>query len=130
VHDWAATIARHWLYETADALRIAELRSAADPEVAGLAGRIEREEAYHRMHAQMWADRLLASPERGRFEAAVGELWPSALGLLGEELRDRLCESLGREPVEAVERGAHTDGLRPLWEEMTMVRRSVPGAAW
>ena len=130
VPDWAATIARHWLYETADALRVAELKTAADPAVAGLAERIEREEAYHRMHAQMWADRLLASPERARLEAAVDELWPYALGLLEGELRGRLCESLEREPVEAVERGGHTDELRPLWDEMTMVRRSVPGATW
>jgi ring-1,2-phenylacetyl-CoA epoxidase subunit PaaC len=130
VPDWAATIARHWLYETADALRIAELKAAPDPEVAGLAGRIEREEAYHRMHAQMWADRLRASPEAARFEAAVDALWPYALGLLDGELRARLCETLGRKPVESVEREGHTEELRPLWEEMTMVRRSVPGATW
>jgi ring-1,2-phenylacetyl-CoA epoxidase subunit PaaC len=130
VHDWAATIARHWLYETADALRIARLKAAPDPEVAGLAGRIEREEAYHRMHAQMWADRLRASAERPRFEAAADELWPYALGLLDDELRGPLCEDLGREPVEPVDRGGHTEELQPLWEEMTMVRRSVPGATW
>jgi ring-1,2-phenylacetyl-CoA epoxidase subunit PaaC len=130
VPDWAATIARHWLYETADALRIAELKAAPDPEIAGLAGRIEREEAYHRMHAQMWADRLSASAEGARFEAAVDELWPYAVGLLDDQLRGRLCEALGREPVETVERGRHTDELQSLWEEMTMVRRSVPGATW
>ena len=28
------------------------------------------------------------------------------------------------------ERGVHSDELRSLWEEMTMVRRSVPGATW
>ena len=28
------------------------------------------------------------------------------------------------------ERGDHSDELRELWEEMTMVRRSVPGATW
>ena len=130
VPDWAATIARHWLYETADALRIAELKTAADPAVAGLAERIEREEAYHRMHAQMWADRLRGSSERARFEAAVDELWPYALGLLEGELRGPLCEILEREPVEAVERAGHTEELRPLWDEMTMVRRSIPGAQW
>jgi 1,2-phenylacetyl-CoA epoxidase catalytic subunit len=91
---------------------------------------MEREEVYHRIHADMWAERLLASPERERFEAAVDELWPYALGLLPSEQRGPLCELVGREPVEAVERGTHTDDLRPLWEEMTMVRRSVPGAAW
>jgi ring-1,2-phenylacetyl-CoA epoxidase subunit PaaC len=130
VHDWAGTIARHWLYETADALRVAALMESDWPELAGLAAKMDREEAYHRMHAQMWADRLRGSAERERFETAVEELWPAALGLLEGEQRDRLCELVGREPVEAVGRNEHTDELAPLWEEMTMVRRSVPGATW
>src|SRR6266498_4292551 len=75
------------------------------------------------MHADMWADRLR---DEARFRSAVDELWPSALGLLEPGQRDRLCEILSREPVDPVERGEHTEELRPLWEEMTMVRRSVP----
>src|SRR6185436_7946751 len=73
--DWARTIARHWLYESADAIRIGGLKASDDPDVAGLAEKIDREE------------------------------------------------------VEAIEQGERND-LRPLWEEMTMVRRSVPGASW
>jgi ring-1,2-phenylacetyl-CoA epoxidase subunit PaaC len=130
VHDWAGTVARHWLYETADSLRVAALMESDWSELAGLAAKMDREEAYHRMHAQMWADRLRGSAERERFETAVEELWPAALGLLEGEQRDRLCELVGREPVEAVGRNEHTDELAPLWEEMTMVRRSVPGATW
>jgi ring-1,2-phenylacetyl-CoA epoxidase subunit PaaC len=127
VPDWARTIARHWLYETADAIRIEELKASGDPEVAGLAEKIDREEAYHRMHADMWADRLR---DEARFSSAVDELWPSALGLLEHRQRDRLCELVGRRPVDPVERGTHTEELAPLWEEMTMVRRSLPGASW
>jgi ring-1,2-phenylacetyl-CoA epoxidase subunit PaaC len=127
VPDWAQTIARHWLYETADSVRIQALMNSDDPEIAGLAGKIDREEAYHRMHADMWAERLR---DEARFRTAVDELWPSALGLLEPGQRGRLCEVTGRDPVDAVERGEHTEELRPLWEEMTMVRRSIPGAAW
>jgi ring-1,2-phenylacetyl-CoA epoxidase subunit PaaC len=127
VPDWAQTIARHWLYETADAIRIEALQASDDLDVAGLAGKIDREEAYHRMHADMWAERLR---DEARFRTAVDELWPSALGLLQPGQRGRLCEVTGRDPVDAVERGEHTEELRPLWEEMTMVRRSIPGAAW
>jgi ring-1,2-phenylacetyl-CoA epoxidase subunit PaaC len=104
VPDWAATIARHHLYETADAERIAALKESDDPEIAGLAAKIDREEAYHRMHAQMWFERLQDEP---RFKAAVDELRP----LL--EVRDD-----------------HTPELAELLEEMTMVRRSVAGATW
>jgi ring-1,2-phenylacetyl-CoA epoxidase subunit PaaC len=127
VPDWAQTIARHWLYETADAIRIEALQVSDDPEVAGLAEKIDREEAYHRMHADMWAERLR---DEARFRTAVDALWPSALGLLEPGQRGRLCEVTGRDQVDAVERGEHTEELRPLWEEMTMVRRSIPGAAW
>ena len=127
VPDWARTIARHWLYETADAIRIEALKEASNPAVAGLAEKIDREETYHRMHAQMWQERLGDDP---RFGAALEELWPYALGLLDEEQRDAFCAVVGRERVEPVQRGEHTDDLRPLWEEMTTVRRSVPGATW
>ena len=127
VPDWAATIARHWLYETADAIRIAALKAGDDPELAAIAGKIEREEAYHLMHAEMWAERLRDEP---RFTAAVERLWPYALGVLDEPLRAELAARAGRDVVAAVERGTHEDTWPPLWEEMTMVRRSVPGAQW
>ncbi|MGH3035197.1 MAG: 1,2-phenylacetyl-CoA epoxidase subunit PaaC [Gaiellaceae bacterium] len=136
VGDWARTIARRWLYEAADTLRIEELKGSGQPELAGLATRIDREEAYHRMHAEMWAERLRQSPDRGRFDAAVEELWPYSLGVLPDSQREafraHVIAALGYDLslVDAVERGIHTNDLSPLWEEMTMVRRSVPGAAW
>jgi ring-1,2-phenylacetyl-CoA epoxidase subunit PaaC len=104
VPDWARTVARHYLYEAADEERIKQLMASDDAEVAGLAAKIDREEAYHRMHAQMWHDRLADEP---RFVEAVEELRP-------------LVSQPG-------ERGAE---LSELWEEMTMVRRSVVGATW
>ncbi|MBD0329348.1 MAG: phenylacetate-CoA oxygenase subunit PaaC [Thermoleophilia bacterium] len=130
--DWADTIARHWLYELADELRLQVLKTSDDRDVAGLAEKIDREEAYHRIHAQMWADRLAGEP---RFEAAVERLWPAALAALPEDLRARLAERVGRDVARgpqpgALARGNHTAELPELWEEMTMVRRSVPGAAW
>src|SRR5213082_3649881 len=66
--DWAHTIARRWLYEVADEIRIAALIDDPDPAVAGLAAKIDREEAYHRMHAEMWHQRLHETPQ---FRAAV-----------------------------------------------------------
>ena len=131
VHDWARSIARRWLYEAADSIRVDALLRSDEPAVAGLAAKIEREEAYHQLHAEMWADRLRASDDgRIRFEAAVEALWPFALGVLDGADRDRLCEAVGRAPAEAVERGAHVDDWPALWDEMTMVRRSAPGGSW
>ena len=136
--EWARTIARHWLYETADAIRLEALKDSDDPELAGIAAKIDREEVYHRIHAEMWIDRLLASDDaRPRLDEALEELWPYALGVLDDELRPELVRrvesKLGRPmpAVEPVSRGQHEAELAELLEEMTMVRRSAPsGARW
>jgi len=121
--DWAHTIARRWLYEVADEIRISALK-----ETLPLAAKIDREETYHRLHAEMWHARLQGTPQ---FRAAVEELWPYALGVLPAAQRDALSARVGLPVVEAVERGTHTDGLAEIWDEMTMVRRSAPaGAQW
>ena len=126
--DWAHAIARRWLYEEADRIRIEALMRDADPAVAGLAAKIDREEAYHRMHAELWHGRLRDEP---RFVEAVAELWPFALGVVSAEQRAELASRVGLDEVAAVERGAHTDELAELWDEMTSVRRSAPaGAQW
>ena len=104
VPDWAKTIARHCLYEQADEQRIKHLTESDDAEVAGLAAKIDREETYHRMHAQMWFERLEDDP---RFLEALEELRP----LVGV-------------------RGEHAPEFAALWAEMTEVRRSVAGATW
>ena len=136
--EWARTIARHWLYETADEIRLAALKASDDSEIAGVAAKMDREEVYHRMHAEMWVDRLLSTDDgRSRLNEAVDELWPYALGVLDDELRpelrSRVEERLDRPlpEVDAVPRGVHQAELAELWEEMTMVRRSAPpGSQW
>jgi ring-1,2-phenylacetyl-CoA epoxidase subunit PaaC len=131
--DWAHAIARRWLYEVADEIRIAALMEDDDASIAGLAAKINREEAYHRMHAEMWRERLQAAPQ---FQAAVDDLWPYAVGLLPVNQRDALASRVSRDlPSNSLllgkERGSHTDELSDLWNEMTMVRRSAPaGAQW
>ena len=132
VPDWARTIARHVLYEAADRLRIEQLKSSSDPAVAGLAAKIDREEVYHRLHAEMWADRLGYEP---RYREALEELWPYAAAMLEPDLRPELAAHFGLVlPSDSLllgkERGSHVDEWPALWGEMTMVRRSVAGASW
>ncbi len=132
VPDWARTIARRVLYEAADELRLARLKASSDEAVAGLAAKIDREEAYHRMHAEMWYERLQGE---SRFAAAVDELWPYAIAMADPDDRERLSTRFERKipsntVFQGLERGSHADGWPELWEEMTSVRRSVPGAAW
>ena len=108
---WEHTIARHVLYEQADAERLERLKASDDAEIAGLAAKIDREEVYHRLHAEMWFERLKDEP---RFTAALDELRPLAEAVVDPSLRD-----------------GHTPELAELWEEMTSVRRSQPaGTTW
>jgi ring-1,2-phenylacetyl-CoA epoxidase subunit PaaC len=125
--DWAMTSARRYLYELADEIRLRELIASDDAELSGLAAKIDREEVYHRMHAELWAARLRDEP---RFTAAVEELWPFALGMLDPVLRPELARRAGLAVVDAHERGSHGPALDELLNEMTEVRRSDPGAQW
>jgi ring-1,2-phenylacetyl-CoA epoxidase subunit PaaC len=84
--DWAMTIARRYLYETADAVRLDALVESSWAPLAELVGKLRREERYHRMHIDAWLDRLArdGGSSRGggeparRLGAALAGLGPDA----------------------------------------------------
>jgi ring-1,2-phenylacetyl-CoA epoxidase subunit PaaC len=77
--DWAVTMARRFLYDTADAARLASIGDGWPP-LAELVAKIRREERYHVMHVSLWADRLARAggESRARFVAALENLAPDA----------------------------------------------------
>lgn len=77
--DWATTMARRLLYETADAARLASIGDGWPP-LAELVAKIRREERYHVMHVSLWAERLARAggEARARFVAALEALAPDA----------------------------------------------------
>src|SRR4051794_27474415 len=78
--DWAMTIARRFLYDTADVIRLEALTGSSWEPLAELVAKLVREERYHRMHAGAWLDRLARSEgePRDRLVAALNELAPDA----------------------------------------------------
>ena len=76
--DYAYTAARHYLYDTADAVRLAALEDSTFKELAQAVAVIRLEETYHLDHARTWFERLAGGPvdARSRFTAALA----SALG--------------------------------------------------
>ncbi len=56
--DWAMAIARRYLYDSADAVRLEALAGGTWAPLADLVGKLVREERYHRMHAEAWLTRL------------------------------------------------------------------------
>ena len=93
--DWAYTLARHYLYDTADDVRLAALESSSHEDLAAAVRTIRLEERYHLEHAELWFGRLANGPIEGRqrfaqgLEAAMGEALALFETLPGE---DRLLQ--------------------------------------
>ena len=78
--DWAMTIARRYLYDTADGARLEGLATSSFAPLRDLVEKIRREERYHVMHATTWLERLArgTGEPRDRLLAALAELAPDA----------------------------------------------------
>ena len=79
--DWAFSIARRYLYDTADAVRLEALSRSAYTPLAQVVAKIRREETYHLMHMDLWLRRLAEAGHEGRdrLVTALERLWPDAL---------------------------------------------------
>lgn len=77
--DYAHTLVRHWLYDSADHVRLDSLERSSWKELADVVAVIGLEERYHREHAHAWFRRLAAGPVEARsrlakaLSATVGE---------------------------------------------------------
>jgi ring-1,2-phenylacetyl-CoA epoxidase subunit PaaC len=78
--DWGFTVARRFLYEHADAVRLEALSRSSHAPVAELASKMRREETYHLMHFDLWTRRLAdaGGEARERLTAALDRLWTDA----------------------------------------------------
>jgi ring-1,2-phenylacetyl-CoA epoxidase subunit PaaC len=132
--DWAFSVARRYLYETADAIRLAALARSAHEPLAALAGKMRREETYHLLHADAWLRRLsdAGGETSERLAAALRQLWPDAqevfAPLTAEEVLVR--DALLPVPMNAL----HADWqhqvravLEPVVGSLADVRPSIDG---
>ncbi|MEY7851981.1 1,2-phenylacetyl-CoA epoxidase subunit PaaC [Natrarchaeobius sp. A-rgal3] len=108
--EWADAVVRSYLYDTAEALRLEALSDSSYPKIADRVGKIQREEEYHREHAQNWLERL-AEGEEGHehLQDALDRLFPHALtvfepvnpsvedDIVDLELRTATLEEMGEE---------------------------------
>ena len=86
--DWADALARHWLYDLAEELRWEALAGSSVHAVADAVERAQREETYHRRHAEALVRRMLDDPDAGpRVSDAIRRLLPLADALVGARRR-------------------------------------------
>ena len=120
--DWPETFIRHWLFDLADSLRWKLLAESSLTQLRDLAARVEREELFHRMHAERMLDVLLADAEGfERLRAAVVKLSGLVQGLF--------------EPVageaEAIEARVASGAFADSWTDfVSAVEGRVGGVEW
>ena len=121
--DWAITMARRFLYETADAVRLASLERSSYQPLADLVAKMRREEQYHLMHVQTWFERFVAHPgdAHDRFTNALSDLWPDALDIFAplDNEDELLADGTLSEPMTE---------LRARWQAMLQPSLDHAGA--
>jgi len=110
--DWAFTIARRFLYEHADAVRLEALARSSHAPIAELAAKMRREETYHLMHFDVWIKRLAdaGGEARERLAAALERLMPDAATVFTPLAGEQALVAAGILP-ESMER------MRVAWTE-------------
>lgn len=198
---WGYTIARQYLYDIADDVRLDALERSSFTPLAEAVRTIRLEERYHLEHGRLWFRRLAGGPVQARARLAegleqalpeavalfeslpdeealieddvlptpmegllaswlervgadllsvsldyvlttherVGELVPTSSGeaesgptleVPGIERQGDRWAHVGSFAGDGGRRGKHTEDFTTLWQEMTDLYRSVPGAAW
>ena len=132
--DWAFSVARRYLYETADAVRLTVLARSSHEPLALLAGKMRREETYHLLHADAWLRRLTEGGAEGRerLATALRALWPDAQEVFAPLLEEDVLvrEGLLPEPMRAMHAAWQAQVrpvLAPICGEMPPAAPSLDG---
>jgi ring-1,2-phenylacetyl-CoA epoxidase subunit PaaC len=120
--DWAFSVARRFLYDTADAARLDALVASAYQPLAAVVAKMRREETYHLLHMHAWMERLADGGDepRSRLMQALDRLWPDARCVLaGVDDGPLVAAGVLAEPLAAVER-RWLGGPAPVFERLAL----------
>ena len=103
--DWARTMTRRWLYDTANAIRLEALAHSSWRPLAELVVKVRREEAYHLVHGEAWLERLaqVEGEPRRRVLEALELVGPDAPSVLAPLPMEALLLDAGIQPVPGAE---------------------------
>jgi ring-1,2-phenylacetyl-CoA epoxidase subunit PaaC len=108
--DWAFSILRQYLFDTAEAVRLEALQASAYFPLGDAAAKMKAEEVYHQRHTRAWVQRLGLGTEESnlRMQTALEALWPYTAQLFTD----------GREAPRLIESGwvPEPESLRTEWE--------------
>jgi ring-1,2-phenylacetyl-CoA epoxidase subunit PaaC len=119
--DWAFSVARRYLYDTADSVRLEALASSSYAPLAELVAKIRREETYHLMHGDAWLRRLAQGrgEPRQRVERALATLGADAATVFTPLAGEAELIAAGILPVPMIELRERWRGrLEPTFREL------------
>jgi ring-1,2-phenylacetyl-CoA epoxidase subunit PaaC len=111
--DWAFSMLRQYLFDTAEMVRLSRLVESSYEPIAAAAAKIRLEELYHLRHTNQWVKRLGLGTEEsnGRLQRALDELWPYAQQLFVPLPNEHLLVKAGIV--------GETDNLHQQWLQTT-----------
>jgi len=103
--DWARTMTRRWLYDTASAVRLDALAGSTNRSLADLVVKVRREETYHLLPGEAWLERLAgrAGEPRRRLDEALELVGPDAPSVLAALPSEAVLLASGVQPVPGAE---------------------------
>lgn len=148
-NDWAFSITRRWLYDTADSVRLAAIADHPFKPLADVVAKVRREERYHLMHLDAWLRRLAGREgmPRDGVMRALEALDSDALTVFSGPLADhagawrssanRTLNELdlptipeGVPPPDGRDHAHPSESFQWLWGEFTSVARLEEGVEW
>jgi ring-1,2-phenylacetyl-CoA epoxidase subunit PaaC len=96
IGEYDFSLARHFFYDHADALRFAMLENSSFEGLSMISRKFKGEIKYHTMHADVWMKQLSYGTEesKARMQSAINEVFPLALGIFEEgEFEAELIEA-------------------------------------
>ncbi len=131
--DYAYSMMRQFLYDGAEAERLAALKESAYEPLRDLAARMLQEERYHWMHGTTMVRRLAGGADnaRLRMQKALDALFPYALGLFEPYHGETLLREAGIAPGETELRNRWLARLCPLLQDFGLLPPAVQtGGLW
>ncbi len=122
IRDYDFSLMRHFLFDTAEAIRFDMLtKSSLDP-LANLAKKVRGEIKYHTMHANIWISQLAQANDEShiKMQAALNECYPLALGIFEKSDYENVLVDTGVFEGEELLQKVWTDIVNEVIEKSTL----------
>jgi len=128
--DWAFTIVRQFLFDSAEVVRLQALQQSHHAPLAKAAAKIAVEERYHDRHLHAWVRRLGLGTEEShrRMQTALDQLWPDTVQLFEPPSHESELTAAGLFPAAEPMAAEWAEGAAATLADADLkIQRGTPG---